>query len=325
MTTTLRGASVLREPTNQEGTTDMANEASTSKKTGATAPQAAAAATTEMTAPPETQALEAFDYGEDAGAGYENQDMSDRKLPMIKVLQANSPQVVESRGKMHAGMLYNTVTNEAMEELLFVAAVTDHAFLAFVPRDDGGGYRGRYPKDSKVVAAAIARNDGRAVGKLALPQPMDPNTNKQPPTQELVETFEVYAITYKDMIVEGSKSSEMNGFAVIPFASTKIKAYRAWNTQLSMFRINGKEVPLFAHRVKLTTELETNAKGSYFVPVLSPAEGGEDLRNSLLPRTDARYTAAKKLHDDVLKGLAKAAYETMTQDPGQSAESDVPF
>jgi hypothetical protein len=61
------------------------------------------------------------------------------------------------------------------------------------------------------------------------------------------------------------------------------------------------------------------------VPVLSPAEGGDDLKNSLLPKNDARYVAAKKLHDDVLAGLAKAAYESTKQEQGVDPESGVPF
>ena len=65
-----------------------------------TAPPAAAA-TTALTQPPEA---ESFDYGDDAGQGFENQDMSDRKLPIIELLQSNSPQVVESKGKIWAGV-----------------------------------------------------------------------------------------------------------------------------------------------------------------------------------------------------------------------------
>ncbi len=299
------------------------NEATTkedtkSKKTNAAPPTA-------MTPPPETQAVEVYDYGDDAGQGFENQSMADRKLPMIVVLQSNSPQVVESKGKIHAGQLYNTVTGEVFDEILGVPALTDQCYLSFVPRDDGGGFKGRHAKDSKVVTDAIARNDGRVFGKLPLPQPPDSKTGKPQPTLELVETFELYAITYKNVTVDGKKTGEVTGFAVIPFSSTKIKIYRAWNTQISMFTIGGKQVPIFAHRVKMTTEMEQNAKGSYFVPVLSPAEGGDDLKKSLLPKTDDRYVAAKKLHDDVMKGLAKAAYETMTQEPAADPEGGVPF
>ena len=61
---------------------------------------------------------------------------------------------------------------------------------------------------------------------------------------------------------------------VIPFTATKIKAYRDWNSQIRDFSptIGGKKIPtgkipLFAHRVRMTSESDTNAKGTFFVPV----------------------------------------------------------
>jgi hypothetical protein len=278
-----------------------------------------------LTPPVETQAIEVFDYGEDAGQGYELQTMADRKLPIFELLQSNSPEVVESRGKVYAGQWRNSVTGEIFDEILLVAAVTDNAWTEWIPRDDGGGFRGRHPINAKIVKDAIARNDGRAIGKLPVPQPNDPKTGKPQPTHELVEGFEIYAIQY-------DKSGEVLGFGMIPFTSTKIKVYRAWNSALAGFAptINGKklapgQVPIFAHRVKMTSAVETKNGNTYMIPVLSPAEGGDDLKLSLLPKTDARYIAAKKLHDDVLNGLAKAAYETTKQEPGADPESGVPF
>ena len=277
-----------------------------------------------MTPPAENQAIEVFDYGDDAGQGFENQDMSDRKLPIIELLQSNSPEVAESKGKVYAGMFRNTVTGEVYEEVLFVPAITDHCWTEWIGRDDGGGFRGRHRKDAKIVAEAIARNEGRAIGKLKVPQPKD-DKGKPQPDHELVESFEIYGILY-------SKDGEVLGFAMIPFTSTKIKIYRAWNSAIGNFAptINGKklnpgQVPIFAHRVKMTSESETKGSNTYQVPVLSPAEGGDDLKNSILPKNDPRYVAAKKLHDDVLAGLAKAAYETSHQDPGADPEAGVPF
>lgn len=285
-----------------------------------------AAPSTAMAPPPETQALEVFDYGDDAGQGFENQDMSDRKLPIIELLQSNSPKVVQSKGKIYAGQFRNTVTEEIYDEVYLVPAITDHCWTEWVPRDDGGGFRGRHPKSSKVVADAVARNQGRAIGKLPVPQPPDPKTNKPQPTHELVESFEIYAILYDP------KTDELLGFAMIPFVSTKIKVYRAWNSAIGNFAptIGGKklapgQVPIFAHRVKMTSESETKASNTYMIPVLSPAQGGDDLKNSLLARNDLRYIAAKKLHDDVLAGHAKAAYETTEQEAGVDPESGVPF
>jgi len=285
-----------------------------------------AAAPTAMTPPPENQALVELDYGDDAGQGFENQDMSDRKLPLIELLQSNSPEVAESKGKVWAGMFRNTVTGEFYEEVLFTPAITDHCWTEWVPRDDGGGFKGRHPKNAKIVADAVARNDGRAIGKLKVPQPPDQKTGKPQPDHELVESFEIYAILYDP------KTNEVLGFAMIPFTSTKIKVYRAWNSAIGNFAptIGGRKlapgaVPIFAHRVKMTSESETKGTNTYMIPVLQPAEGGDDLKNSLLPKTDARYVAAKKLHDDVLGGLAKAAYETTKQEAGPDPESGVPF
>ena len=281
---------------------------------------------TALTPPPETQAIEVFDYGDDAGQGFENQDMSDRKLPIIELLQSNSPEVAESKGKVWAGQFRNTVTGEIYEEVFFTPAITDHCWTEWIPRDDGGGFRGRHRKDAKIVGEAVARNDGRAIGKLKVPQAPDAKTAKPQPDHELVESFEIYGIVYDP------KTGEVMGFAMIPFTSTKIKIYRAWNSAIGNFAptINGKklnpgQVPIFAHRVKMTSESETKGTNTYMVPVLSPAEGGDDLKNSLLPKNDPRYVQAKKLHDDVLAGLAKAAYETTKQDPGVDPESGVPF
>jgi hypothetical protein len=288
----------------------------------APAPAATAATTTAL----ETQTLEVFDYGDDAGQGFENQDMSDRKLPIIELLQSNSPQVVQGKGKIWAGQFHNTVTGEIYEEVYFVPAITDHCWTEWVPRDDGGGFRGRHPKNSKVVTDAIARNGGRAIGKLPVPQPADSKTGKPEPTHELVESFEIYGILYE------AKTGEMAGFGMIPFTSTKIKVYRAWNSAIGNFAPTiGKkkfapgEVPIFAHKVKMTSESETKGTNTYMIPVLSPAEGGDELLRSLLPKNNPRYIAAKRLHDDVLAGHAKAAYETTQQEAGVDPESGVPF
>ena len=82
---------------------------------------------TAMTPPPANQAIEVFEYGDDAGQGFENQDMSDRKLPIIELLQSNSPEVAESKGKLWAGMFRNTVTGEVYDEVYFVPV--DHGPL----------------------------------------------------------------------------------------------------------------------------------------------------------------------------------------------------
>lgn len=282
---------------------------------------------TTITPPPTETAIEVLDYDGDAGGGFELQTMADRKMPLIVVLQANSPTVAESKGKYHAGQFQNSVTGEVFDEITFVPAITDRCWLEYLPRAEdgsGGGFRGRHSYDSKIVAAAIAKNDGRAIGKVPL---LSKDRTGKDEMHELVESFEVYSILYV--------GSDMTGFGVISFASTKIKAYKAWNTQLAHFapkigqrQFKTGEIPLFAHRVKMTTELDQRGKLSWWIPVLAPATGGDDLVKSLLPQSDVRYQAAKKLKEEVRKGLAKVAYESTQSDaPAGGAVDDdsIPF
>jgi hypothetical protein len=282
---------------------------------------------------PTETALEIFSYEGDEGGGFERQTMADRKLPLIVILQANSPQVAESRGAIKPGQIFNTVTGEALDEITFVPAITDRCWLQYIPRDPdggGGGFRGRHPYESPLAADAVKKNGGRAFGKIPLQvKGKDPKTGKEvDEMHELVESFEVYAITYA--------GADPTGFAVISFTSTKIKNYKAWNTQLAHYapklgerQFKLGEIPLFAHRVKMTTELDQRGKLSWFIPTLSPAMGGNELSKSLLRKDDPRYVMARKLRDDVQKGLAHAAYETTSQDApaaaGQVDDDAIPF
>ena len=84
--------------------------------------------------------------------------------------------------------------------------------------------------------------------------------------------------------------------ATASFTSTKIKVYKTWNSAIGNFAptINNKklapgQIPIFAHRVKMTSAIETKATNTYFIPVLSPAEGGDELKPSLLPKIHERY------------------------------------
>ena len=60
--------------------------------------------------PPAETAIEAFSYDGDAHGSFELQTLADASCRLIVVLQANSPQVVESRGAVKPGDFLNTVT-----------------------------------------------------------------------------------------------------------------------------------------------------------------------------------------------------------------------
>lgn len=258
------------------------------------------------------------DYGEDAGLGYENQSSEDYSLPFISLLQANSPQVEAEDSTLKGGMLFNTVTEEVYSGktgLEFVPAVTEHAFVEWVPRDNGGGFVAKHDENSPIVAKA--KETSKEYGKLVTPTGND-----------LVETFYMYGV----IVDEDGMPGQM---ALIGFTSKKIKVYKNFNTKLNMF-VHKKwgipnKPPLFAHRVRLSSFKDKNKKGEFYNFVLEHAESDlkEDgklipaIYRSMMTPDDPRYQAAKQCKIMVEGGLAKAAYETATATEGEGAEETI--
>lgn len=245
---------------------------------------------------PENTAMQTFDYGEDVGAGFENQTEKDQALPIFNVLQANSPVVAENKiDNARAGMFINTATNKLYKELIIVPACTDRVFVRYRKRDLGGGFRGRHAPTDAIVQEAIAEAErkGSAYGRLEV---------AGNPEEELTETFELYCIVVDD---EGLVPGMFN------FQSTKIKQYKNWNTairQMTVLQPNGRKVapPFFAHLTRITTFFDKRDKGSFYNVKVSPYDG--DLKKSLLTPNDDRYMAARSLKEFVQSGAVKVDY-----------------
>ncbi len=253
-------------------------------------------------------ALAKYDYGEDAGAGYENTDQSDFAIPFLSVLQTNSPECEKAHDRhiqgAEAGMLFNTVSKELIDGsagVVLVPCDTSHVFVEWVPRDEGGGggagFRGIHEIDSDLVKACkAAAAESGAFGKL-------PTEDKT----ELVETFYVYAL-----LLPAVDSAEVAEFVMVPFTSTKIKKYKGIMYRLRMFKGNP---PLFAHRVRLTSVPDSNKKGNFYNFEVQPAVDN-DVGESLIPPTldgepNPLLVAAKQFQQQIRSGAARAAYESV--------------
>lgn len=242
------------------------------------------------------------DYGDDAGKGFENTTKDDMSIPFIQVLQSNSPQLKdEADGGIGArqGELHNTVTNTrypGKEGLVLVPATTQHVHVEWKPRETGGGFVGIHDNTSPVVQAK-----GKTFGKHRLENGND-----------LIETFYIYGI-----LLDGE---EVVGPVVIPFSSTKIKAYKDLMTRLNTVQINtprGKRnPPLFSHRLRMTTFADKNAKGDFYNVRLDSAAG--NFVEGLLPPSHPGFLAAKQLRDMVNGGSVKV----QPQGGGDHEESD---
>ena len=271
------------------------------------------------TVQPTGGAVATFDYGDAAGAGFENQDSSFQQVPFISILQSISPEVTAENSELKAGMIYNSVTQEAIkgsDGMLLVPALVERVFVEWVPRENGGGdgagFVGIHQPDSEVVRAAQERAD-----------PKNRNALKTPEGNQLVETFQMYATTCDE-------KGDPTGAAIIPFTSTKISPFKAWSSKINQFphRKYGMkgQPPLFAHLTRMTTVKTKNKKGEFYVVALTPAKEGHVLESLLGPDNEA-FQQAFQLYTSVKSGQAKANYATAKQEGGdvEGGTPEVPF
>lgn len=255
----------------------------------------------------EETAMEMYDYGEDAGAGDEDQTSADLIIPFITILQTNSPQVDPGDEKYvegaRPGLFLNTVTGHVYETVKAVAVATERAFMEWVPRDSGGGLVGKRKPTDPVVEHAVGASE--KFGKYYVGGKEGGN--------ELVETFYVYWL-----LADGDDAGLP---ALSAFTSTKIQPYKRWNTSRSLFRLKGgQKPPIFAHLVELSTVKQKNEKGSYYTIKIEPANGS--VANSLLNPKDEIMRSAKDLRENVKAGAVKVDYESENSSAGSASDDD---
>lgn len=257
------------------------------------------------------------DYGDDAGAGFEGTTGADLSIPFLGILQSNSPQVEDNNPEgSSSGMLYNTVTRELVDAdsagqgrgVVFQPVHKEMAFVEWVPRSKGGGFVALHDPNGQVVKDAIEANDGNRIGKLAVGD------------NELAETHYVYGLILDD------DGTEVMGFAVMSFTSTKIKPHRDWIT--AMYTLKGKP-PIYANRARIRTIKQKNDHGTFYNFVIDPLR--ETWLSSLInPKTEADLLVEAKAFCEMVKsGMARAAFETErstgdTGNPGGAADAEEP-
>ena len=248
-----------------------------------------------------------LDYGEYGDQGFEDQTSDDLAIPFLNVLQANSPQCEGEDAEARPGMFFNTVTGEHLsgkEGVYIVPSKTDHNFVEWVPREDGGGggggFVGIHQLDSDIVAGA--KESAEEYGKY-----------KTKEGNDLVETFYIYGVLCSE---DGEPLSPI----ILAFTSTKIKRYKAWSTSMNLFRPkdgkgNAVKVPMFAHYVKMTTFSDKNSYGSFYNVTLEAANGS--IAESLLAPTDERFVQAKGFYDVIKSGAFRADFDGQRKTEGK--------
>lgn len=280
------------------------------------------------TTDPKQQAVAVFEYGDDdAGGGFENTTKDDFKLPFLRVLQSNSPAVVDSQVEgAKAGLIINTVTQALFEHILFIPAITQHVMVGWKPRGEGqkGGqsFVGVWGMDDPMVQAALKAQGGKfnrgADKKIIKP--------KTPDEDDLVETVYIHGVQYIE-------ETEALLPAVLSFSSTGLPISQNWLTMARQEVIpgtGGQSRPLYGHVYRLNTSKVTNAWGTFFN--FSPTFARGSAEKSRLATNSDLFLSAKSVRDLVKSGKAEidhAAQGNAGAEAGAgakaAAKAEIPF
>lgn len=241
------------------------------------------------------------DYGSMSGSGFEGSTHEDFSMPFLSLLQPMSPECA-SNPEARPGLLMNSVTKQLHKELIFVPCARQHVYVEWKPRDAGGGIVARHEPTADVVLEAKAASS--AFGDYVTKSGND-----------LIETF--YLVGYT---LDAADDEEPSGVLVLPFSSTKIKVYKRIMQMLNTFK--GRP-PLFANRLRITSQQEKNAKGSFWNLSLVPLLGG--VGESLIPPGHQLLEFGQTLNRQVQSGERRMADESVARDSGGGGDANIPF
>ena len=194
----------------------------------------------------------AEEFEQFANLGMDQVRTEDMSIPFLRILAQLSPQVNKRDGAYvpgaEAGMIYNTVANEAYDGdkgILVVPCYYNRRYVEWKPREKGGGYVASYDVDDKVVHTT--HRDDRGNDVL-------PNGNL------LTNTAQFFVLLLGE--------DGMPQRCLLTMTSTQLKKARKWVTQMQSRTAMGKNgmfvLPMMSQVYRLRTVEERNDKGSWF-------------------------------------------------------------
>lgn len=202
----------------------------------------------------------------DAGMGNtEKLAAEDTAVPQLKFLQQLSKECDEVPGAK-AGLIFNTVTQESVESLLFVNCHFSKQFSIFRKREIGGGIAGNVNSEEEA--------------HLFMEE-----TALNPAEHEIKETH-----VHRGIIIDeqGTPISP----AVIYLQDTKIRASKTWNAEIQS-KLFANNAPRYAAAWVISTAKNKNNKGTWYTPQISFA--------GVLPPDSAIVKTAKSMNENMSK------------------------
>ena len=279
-------------------------------------------------------ALATTDFGDDAGAGLEGTSLAEQSTPILRMLQAGSPQLKPSNPGYIKGAAQGMILNTALGEVydgtkgidLIVAAKHYHygMWIPRAPDGSGGGFRGMLPWNDPIPQGLVAKH-----GKFKkLPHVID-GADGMEEDVELVETGQLYVL----YAPAGELTIETAQRAVVSFTSTSLPAYNAWvtrNNNWTYLQSSGvhanKMMPaaLYSYRWNLTVAPDTKGNFEYFIwRSLALLPAGSKPRDALMRRDDPLFLAAREFYQEYRAGSVVVDQAAAVK--GDGDEGPIPF
>ena len=255
-----------------------------------------------------TALVVAEEFEQFAGLGMDQVRPEDMSIPFLRILAQLSPQVNKRDGAYvdgaEAGMIYNTVANEAYDGekgVLVVPCYYNRRYVEWKPREKGGGYVGSYDVDDKIVNTTYRDDRGNDVL---------PNGNL------LTNTAQFFVLLLGD--------DGMPQRCLVTMTSTQLKKARKWVTQMQSRTAMGKNgmfvLPMMSQVYRLRTVEERNDKGSWFGWEISLE------RNLDMATEKSIFELGVAFSKSVRAGEVKVKEDQGAEHHGSStSDSDVPF
>lgn len=238
--------------------------------------------------------------------GFENVTAEDMAIPIIRILQSNSPQCdrksEEFDPDLTEGFFYNSVTKKDTETLTVIPVGFSKSYIEWAPRNSGGGFVAKYSGGHPRISEATVIDQ-----KLTLP---GGNT--------LVETAEHMVLVVPE---DGTPY-----IALLPLSVTQMKHSKRFINEMATKVIpdgNGgvRRAPMFFQQYKLKTGVESNTKGSWygltgieflgFTPdnLIKAAKEASEAFNATMAKAEASYAQAAPAKADATLDAVAASME----------------
>lgn len=177
--------------------------------------------------------------------GFEGADFESYATPFLRILQQNSPQVLEDTDtyipNAKPGLFFNTVTNVLYGKNVDVIPVKfERLFIEWKPNREG--FAGIHSAEEGIAVSVPGERFGERIHK---------------------ENENIIQDTHTFYVLIAGREAE--GPLVFPLSSTGIRHSRKWMSMAKMLRLPNKQpAPLYSSTYRLGTVLNENDQGRWY-------------------------------------------------------------